>query len=93
MNKCQWCAKGLQPHVLDEDGTLSIITGKLGTLCHSLDNSWWPCGLQLIGNSPGRVHPTRQAFIDRIEELQKQLTRAQTALEKIKKEKNATSKE
>lgn len=43
MSKCKWCDAGDVPHVLDEDGVLSSLSGKPGVLSHSYDVYWWRC--------------------------------------------------
>ena len=40
---CRSCDQGHPIMVLDEDGTLSAVSGKVGEPCHSADDGWWPC--------------------------------------------------
>lgn len=41
--RCQYCAKGDVPAVLDEDGVDVLISKEAGTWSHAIDDSWWPC--------------------------------------------------
>lgn len=42
-NKCPHCEKGWQPVLLDEDGVLTSISGKIGKMSHAFDDYWWDC--------------------------------------------------
>jgi len=52
---CEWCARGKEPALIDEDYVLSILSGKPGEWSHAGDDYWWPCGAASI--MPNRVHP------------------------------------
>lgn len=41
--ECVYCDNGDEPQLLDEDGVLSSLSGKPGTLCHSYELEWWRC--------------------------------------------------
>jgi hypothetical protein len=41
--ECEYCRKGVPLGWLDADGTLSHLSGRPSTLCHSVGDSWWPC--------------------------------------------------
>lgn len=40
---CQWCATGNASQILDDDGTLSSVSGNQGILSHAAGEYWWPC--------------------------------------------------
>ncbi len=41
--KCRWCREGMEAVVIDEDGTLSSISGKPGRTGHAHDDYFWFC--------------------------------------------------
>lgn len=41
--KCKGCEQGLSVLMLDEDGTLTSVSGRLGRPSHAIDDGWWLC--------------------------------------------------
>lgn len=43
------------PTMVDKHGVRSSVSGQPGTLCHAVDDAWWPCRLKLKDRKGGRM--------------------------------------
>jgi protein gp37 len=41
------------PEIIDDDGVLTSVSGRPGTLCHAIDDYWWPCRLKTKSRKGG----------------------------------------
>lgn len=41
------------PQLTDANGTFSSVSGLPGTLCHVVDDAWWPCRLKTRSRKGG----------------------------------------
>lgn len=51
MPKCDACERGDIPQMMDVDGTLCAVSGRLGKLKHAFDDYYWVC-------RSGKFNPT-----------------------------------
>lgn len=61
--RCKSCAAGDAPVWLDEDGTLSKVSGRPGTLSHASGDHWWPCTAALASAPPPVLRVSREECI------------------------------